>query len=74
MFMNRFWIVAAAGLIAASPAWAQSTRSSQAQRPSQSQSPPRSMDVYSGDRYLGSDPDPNIRFQLLREQNWRKGG
>jgi hypothetical protein len=30
--------------------------------------------VYSGDRYLGSDPDPNIRFELRREENWRTGG
>lgn len=26
--------------------------------------------IYSWDgRYLGSDPDPNIRFQLMRDQN-----
>ena len=26
--------------------------------------------VYAWDgRYLGSDPDPNIRFQLMRDQN-----
>jgi hypothetical protein len=30
---------------------------------SQSQRPP-------GGRDLGIDPDPNIRFQLLRDQNW----
>jgi hypothetical protein len=30
--------------------------------------------VYSGPDYLGSDPDPNIRFELRREQNWRYGG
>ena len=35
---------------------------SQTQRPS---------DVYSWDgRDLGTDPDPNIRFQLMRDQNW----
>jgi hypothetical protein len=35
---------------------------------SQSQRPP---EVYSWDgRDLGTDPDPNIRFQLLRDQNW----
>jgi hypothetical protein len=72
--MNRLWIVAAVVLIVSWPALAQSARGSKAQRPSQSQNPARSIDVYSGDRYLGSDPDPNIRFQLLREQNWRKGG
>jgi hypothetical protein len=30
--------------------------------------------VYSGDKYLGSDPDPNVRFELRREENWRTGG
>ncbi len=30
--------------------------------------------VYSGDQYLGADPDPNVRFDLRREQNWRNGG
>ena len=31
----------------------------------------RSPEVYSWDgRDLGTDPDPNIRFQLLRDQNW----
>ena len=27
--------------------------------------------VYYGDQYLGADPDPNIRFELRREENWR---
>jgi hypothetical protein len=30
--------------------------------------------VVSGGKVLGSDPDANIRFDLLREQNWRNGG
>jgi hypothetical protein len=30
--------------------------------------------VYSGDQYLGADPDPNIRLDLQRQQNWRNGG
>jgi hypothetical protein len=30
--------------------------------------------VYSGDQYLGADPDPTIRLDLLRQQNWRNGG
>ena len=35
---------------------------------SQTRRPP---EVYSWDgRDLGTDPDPNIRFQLLRDQNW----
>ena len=46
----------------------------QARHPRQWQDRPQSQDVYSGDRYLGRDPDPNVRFDLLRQQNWRKGG
>ena len=35
---------------------------SQTQRPNE---------IYSWDgRDLGTDPDPNIRFQLMRDQNW----
>ena len=30
--------------------------------------------VISGNKVLGTDPDPNVRFDLLREQNWRNGG
>jgi hypothetical protein len=38
------------------------TYASQTQRPNE---------IYSWDgRDLGTDPDPNIRFQLMRDQNW----
>jgi len=38
---------------------------------SQTQRPNSAGTVYSWDgRDLGTDPDPNIRFQLLRDQNW----
>jgi hypothetical protein len=30
--------------------------------------------LYNGRDYLGDDPDPNIRFQLLREISARYGG
>ena len=31
----------------------------------------RPNEIYSWDgRDLGTDPDPNIRFQLMRDQNW----
>ena len=30
--------------------------------------------LYFGDVYLGDDPDPNIRFQLLRDISGRLGG
>jgi hypothetical protein len=30
--------------------------------------------LYNGPDYLGNDPDPNIRFQLLRDLSTRYGG
>ena len=30
--------------------------------------------LYNGPDYLGDDPDPNIRFQLLRDLDARYGG
>jgi hypothetical protein len=30
--------------------------------------------LYNGPEYLGDDPDPNIRFQLLRDLSIRYGG
>ena len=30
--------------------------------------------VYQGNQYLGSDPDPQVRFDLEREAAWRHGG
>jgi hypothetical protein len=30
--------------------------------------------LYNGPEYLGDDPDPNIRFQLLRDITGRYGG
>jgi hypothetical protein len=30
--------------------------------------------LYNGPEYLGTDPDPNIRFQLLRDLDARYGG
>lgn len=68
--MRRLCIAAAVTALLASPAFAQSARKSQGKRPP----PATSYEVYSGDRRIGTDPDPNIRFELLREQNWRKGG
>jgi len=72
--MRCFCIVVALVSFVGAPASAQLARNPQAQRPAHLQDRAPSNDVYSGDRYLGRDPDPNIRFQLLREQNWRKGG
>jgi hypothetical protein len=30
--------------------------------------------LYNGPDYLGTDPDPNIRFQILRDLTGRYGG
>jgi hypothetical protein len=30
--------------------------------------------IYNGNEYLGDDPDPNIRFQILRDLGARNGG
>jgi hypothetical protein len=56
-------LLAAAALVAAiaSPAFAQPPHRS-------------GNDVYSGNQYLGSDPDPNVRFEIQREAGSRKGG
>jgi hypothetical protein len=55
-------LVAVAALIAAvaSPAFAQTAR-------------PAGAAVISGNQYLGSDPDPNVRFDLRREAGTRNG-
>ena len=36
--------------------------------------PARSTAVYYGDKYLGSDPDPRIRHELLRDLGAAFGG
>jgi len=35
---------------------------------------PRSQSVYYGDKYLGSDPDPRIRYELRRDLGAAFGG
>ena len=68
--MRSVCIAALAAAVAASPALAQSARKAQPpQRPPQA----TSHDVYFGGRWLGRDPDPNVRFEILRTQNWRRG-
>jgi hypothetical protein len=67
--MRSLCIAAVVAAIVASPALAQSARKAQTQRPPQATSP----DVYFGGRWLGRDPDPNVRFEILRTQNWRRG-
>jgi hypothetical protein len=65
------YVGAALVAIVASPAFAQSTRKSQTQRGSQATSPYG----YAGQkRFTDPDPDPNVQFELMRQQQWRKGG
>jgi len=71
--MTRLYVLAAMTAVVMLPAFAPSANT-QERHPRQRQDRPQSQDVISGDRYLGRDPDPNIRFDLLRQQNWRKGG
>jgi opacity protein-like surface antigen len=59
--MKTFFALAVLATAIASPALAQTS-----QRQSDT--------VVSGGKVLGSDPDANVRFDLLREQNWRNGG
>jgi hypothetical protein len=63
-------VIATIALIAmiASPAFAQSQRRAY-QRAPQAASP----GVYASPR-RNTDPDPNVQFEIMRQQNWRKGG
>ena len=54
----------------ASPALAQSRRKAPTQYAPQATSP----GVYTGRRGVNTDPDPNVQFEIMRQQNWRKGG
>jgi hypothetical protein len=63
------YLIAALIAAVASPAFAQSTRKSQTQRGSQATSPYG----YAGQKRF-TDPDPNVQFELMRQQQWRKGG
>jgi hypothetical protein len=53
----------------ASPAFAQSRRAYPQRAPQAA-----SQGVYAGPRRGNTDPDPNVQFEILRQQNWRKGG
>jgi len=68
-------IVFSAAALVATPALAATHKSKAmhhyASEPAYAPQNQRSPEVYSWDgRDLGTDPDPNIRFQLLRDQNW----
>jgi hypothetical protein len=67
--MKVAFVLAAAIVIAASPALAQSSRKTKTQRSPQVQS----YGTYCGQKRY-TDPDPNVQFELMRQENWRKGG
>jgi len=67
--MSYICIVAVVMAAVASPAFAQSSRKAQAQRSPQVQS----YGTYGGQKRY-TDPDPNVQFELMRQENWRKGG
>jgi hypothetical protein len=66
--MKNVCVVVPLIALLASPALAQSARKGKAQRPAHATSAP------AGQPRFGTDPDPNVRFEIMRQQNWRKGG
>ena len=71
--MKRICIAATViGMVAmiASPAYAQSRRKAPTQYAPQATSP----GMYTSRRGVNTDPDPNVQFEIMRQQNWRKGG
>ena len=65
--MKTIGIAIALIALIASPALAQSRRKAP---------PPRAPQVTypGGSGRVNTDPDPNVQFEILRQQNWRKGG
>jgi hypothetical protein len=63
---NLFAAAAIAALIAA-PAFAQSEPNGRIERPAQARGGAISYDVYKGDKWIGRDPDANVRFELRRD-------
>ena len=67
--MRSLCIVAAVVVVAASPAFAQSARKAQG-----GAFPQATSDYGYGGQKRYSGPDPNVRFEVMRQENWRKGG
>jgi hypothetical protein len=67
--MQRVYATAAVMAVVASPSFAQSASKAQKQRSLQ----PSSYGAYGGHKRY-TDPDPNIQFEMMRQQNWSKGG
>ena len=67
--MQRICAIVAVMVFVASPAFAQSASKAQKQRSLQ----PSSYGAYCGQKRY-TDPGPNIQFEMMRQQNWSKGG
>ena len=74
--MTFFSAIIAAAALLAMPAFAakdtnkETKKKAAASKTHASQTQRSANGIYSWDgRYLGTDPDPNIRFQILRDQN-----
>jgi hypothetical protein len=68
--MKRFLLIAAAAALLASPVIAQSQKSADQPKGQATQKAPAvkgANDVWCGGTYLGSDPDPKVRMQILRD-------
>jgi hypothetical protein len=65
--MKVAFILAAVIALTASPVLAQERRD-------RTQHAPQAVpyDVYGGKK-RHTDPDPNVRFEMMRQRNWRKG-
>jgi hypothetical protein len=70
--MTRICIVAAMIVIVASPALAQSSRKTKTKPQRAPQATPYV--GYSGQPRRNYDPDPNVQFEIMRQEQWRKGG
>jgi hypothetical protein len=67
--MKTLYIAAILIIIVASPAFAGTEYKAKTQRAWQA----TSHDGYGGRHRFGTDPDPNIQFEIRRQRNWRKG-
>ena len=68
--MRGIYVIIPLLALLASPAFAQSARQAKAQRAA----PVRMHDAPVARPRFGTDPDPNVQFEIMRQQNWRKGG
>ena len=66
--MKVAFILAAVIALTASPVLAQFDRKDRTQHAPQA----APYDAYGGKK-RHTDPDPNVRFEMMRQRNWRKG-